>query len=340
MNLDMSTASDLPLAISVLLSTRDRASLLEATLDSLSRQVVCDIPWEVIVVDNGSSDGTPDVLRRAAEHLPLVALSEEIPGKNRALNRAIDVARGRLLVFTDDDIVPSERWLLELWEASRRWPEDAIFAGPVDPIFPPSTPDWLTAPSFRFGGPAFAKFRLEIGEGPCRETPIGPNLAMRASVFREFRYCENVGPAGRDYAMGSEAELLWRLRATGYRFIYVPVASVGHVIRSEQTLPRWLYGRAFRYGRGCARRAADRHCRELFGVPRHLWRKLAIATVQSGVATLRGGVARHEWAIEFHRLRGMLYEYRLLNGAGRRSSPEVRVDQVEANLRSNRVVVR
>ena len=77
------------LDLSVLIATRDRSKLLEATLDHLRYQDLLDIRWEVIVVDNGSVDDTPFVLTRAREQLPLVTLHEPRPGKNRALNSAL-----------------------------------------------------------------------------------------------------------------------------------------------------------------------------------------------------------------------------------------------------------
>ena len=74
--------------LSVLIATRDRAGSLARTLDSLVAQEISGLDWELLVVDNGSSDETPAVLARFAKTLPLFALAELRPGKNRALNRA------------------------------------------------------------------------------------------------------------------------------------------------------------------------------------------------------------------------------------------------------------
>src|SRR4029078_5463557 len=90
------------------------------------------------------TDATPAVLNRARSRLPLTILHEPKPGKNGALNRAIDAARGRLLVFTDDDVEPDSRWVAEYVAAADRWPADSIFCGPVIPRFSPETPEWLT----------------------------------------------------------------------------------------------------------------------------------------------------------------------------------------------------
>ena len=238
-------------------------------------------------MDNGSCDGTQEVLQRAREYLPLCCLFEPRPGKNRALNRGLAIARGRLLVFTDDDIVAEPDWLTALVSAASRWPEDSVFGGRIVPRFPPSTPDWLR--NSRRASTWFAIYHPAECESPVVWPPFGPNMAIRRDVFSAVRFCEGVGPAGRNYVMGSETELLLRLRAVGFRFIYVPSAKVQHVVRQEQTTLRWLYGRAFRFGRSEARLHPDRNSRRLFGAPRYLRAKSPWRFCDKGRASCKVG---------------------------------------------------
>jgi glycosyltransferase involved in cell wall biosynthesis len=100
-------------ALSILLATRNRASLLESTLAHFGGLELRGIDWELIVADNGSTDKTADVLERAGKRLPLLALHEPAPGKNRAINRALAAGRGELLIFTDDDVEPDAGWVQE-----------------------------------------------------------------------------------------------------------------------------------------------------------------------------------------------------------------------------------
>src|SRR5262245_9662871 len=137
--------------LSILLATRNRATLLDQTLFALAEQDASSLAWEVIVADNGSTDSTPEVLRRWEKKLPLRALYEPVASRNRALNRAIPLAQGKYFVFTDDDILPDRNWLCEYYEGARRWPADVVFGGQVVPQFPDATPDTLPARDLPYG---------------------------------------------------------------------------------------------------------------------------------------------------------------------------------------------
>src|SRR5690606_32524306 len=134
--------------VSVLVATRDRAEPPAPTLDSLAAQRLERDAWELVVVDNGSRDATAEVLAAHTDSLPLRILGEPRPGKSRALNAAIPHARGDLLAFTDDDVEVGPGWLAALLAASRRFPDASIFGGPIEPVFPEATPDWIRSPAF------------------------------------------------------------------------------------------------------------------------------------------------------------------------------------------------
>ena len=102
--------------ISVVISTRNRAPLLNDMLAALQEQQLQNTTWEVVVINNGSTDSTQSVLEQNWPGLELVGLFEPIAGKSRALNRALEITRGALVVFTDDDVKLSPSWVLGyLW---------------------------------------------------------------------------------------------------------------------------------------------------------------------------------------------------------------------------------
>ncbi len=302
--------------VSVILATRDRAELLEETLRHFAAQQLGGLSWQVIVADNGSSDRTPDVLRAAAATLPLEWVTERAPGKNPALNRALPLARGRLLVFTDDDVVPEPRWIAELVAAAARWPDHAIFGGRILPIFPPETPDWLQR--HWFVGAAYAKYELPQDEGPTKRLPFGPNFMVRAAAMAGVRYHDEIGPSGEDYVSGSETELLLRLTRRGERIVYVPAATVGHVVRASQLGIEWLFGRSYRLGRCLVElgMVQQEPAARVAGAPLPVWGRLGKEWVYSLLGLVGGPERRFTTGLDYHFIRGCIRQHRLIAARG------------------------
>lgn len=223
-------------AISVVLSTRNRADSLARLLDGLARQV--DAPrFEVIVADNGSTDGTPDLLRRGHPGLDLRSVRVDTPGKGRALNAALRLARGELVVFTDDDVEPDPRWLAELFAGARRYADCAVFGGRID-VNRAAVPAWVRRSHNLMGllttehRPADADAVYGYGR-----YPFGPNMAVRLERLRglDRPYPEDMGP-GTALPVGDESAFFLRLsppEAADRR--YLAAARVFHAVDDAHT---------------------------------------------------------------------------------------------------------
>ena len=105
--------------ISVIIACLNEAQHISEQLEALSRQhIPAGLTWEVIVADNGSSDGTPDLARRFADCLNLTVLDASAkPGPSYARNSAAQVATGEVLLFTDADDVVADDWLAQMARA-------------------------------------------------------------------------------------------------------------------------------------------------------------------------------------------------------------------------------
>jgi glycosyltransferase involved in cell wall biosynthesis len=298
--------------ISILISTRNRLTSLKQQFEAFEKMDVDGLTYEIIVVDNGSTDGTYEWLEGMASRLPVKALLEPRPGKNIALNRALPHLNGDLVLFTDDDAIPVPSWLKEYQAALERWPDQEIFGGPVEPLFPPDTPEALRPANFRYAGDAFVVHLPDQEEGLVDWLPMGPNFAVRWRTLRSYKFCEDIGPTDNPkYTMGSETELLQRLTARGEKCVHLPRARVAHVIRSEQLTLKWLKKRAFRIGRFRIRlEERDTSSTRLFGAPRYLWRVLAIKSMKSALHELFQTRQRWEHAFAQKILQGQIYEYR------------------------------
>lgn len=246
--------------ITVIFSTYNGGERLQRTLDSMSRARSPKGGWRLIAVDNRSTDATPQVLRSFEGRLPIEILHEPKPGKNHALNRAIEHAlpgNPDIFVFCDDDVLVEENWL-EAWRAVvDAHPEFDAFAGLTKPAWPVEPPEWLLRHP-HLG--SLMSIHRGVQEGPCNPRLMhGTNMALRASLFHEgIRYNGNIGPDGTPtYAMGSETELAIRLDELGRKCWFAMEPAVGHIIRPEQLTHEWTIRRAYRLGRGMA--AMDSH---------------------------------------------------------------------------------
>ena len=139
----MSASSGDTPAISVVVSTRDRADQLSVLLDSLARQTLQPDRFEVVVVDNGSIDSTPQLLENSEKSVPYSLRVLRRPrgeGPAPARNEGIGAASAPLIAFTDDDCVATPEWLAagtaaltdaDLVQGSVR-PDPGVVAGPFD----------------------------------------------------------------------------------------------------------------------------------------------------------------------------------------------------------------
>ena len=300
--------------ITVIFATANRAELLAQTLGHLESLDTSGLNWRLIVVDNGSRDSTPDVLAAARTRLPLLALSQPEPGKNRALNMGLPHITGELTVFTDDDIVPARDWLQALAAAARRWPAHDVFAGRITPRYPAETPEWVR--QHPFSGAAFVHFELPQDEGPIENLALGPNFAVRQAVAARHRFSEAIGPrTGQgNYAMGSETEYLLRLKRAGHKTVYVPSARVEHVVHATQATPEWMLGRSFRLGRGLTRLGLVNPLKKPhpFGVPLAMFPMIGRTWLRYRLSPLLGWQRHFDVALEYQFLRGSLHELRLI----------------------------
>jgi glycosyltransferase involved in cell wall biosynthesis len=265
--------------ISVVLATRDRQTLLADTLRALGAQRWPRARGEIIVADNGSSDGTRDVVEAQAargEGLPIRYLYEARPGKSAAVNAALQQAQGDLITFTDDDVIMEPDWLQQLAAAFEDAQIDFV-AGRILPLWEVPAPPWMSPPLY--GVLAIADGgdrRLHISSAAGQDHPmtIGANMAVRASVVRRLGgFRADLGKLGGTLRTGEDHELFLRMIHAGCHGVYEPAAVVSHFVPRARLdrgyVRRWLY----QNGQDVARlEAAYPTGRRLFGVPRYLWR--------------------------------------------------------------------
>jgi len=167
----------MPTDISVILPTYNRATSLRATLESFSRlSLPSDLKWELLVVDNNSTDGTHEVIETLAKSasFPVRYVWEKRQGRSAALNAGIAIAKGDIIAFTDDDVLLHPDWLSSLKSTFDRF-DCAAVAGRVVPSWKHPKPAWLEMEG------QFAVVNFDLGDEikEVRTPPLGANSAFR-----------------------------------------------------------------------------------------------------------------------------------------------------------------
>ncbi len=227
-------------SITVSVSTRNRQDTLPDCLASLLEQDVPNDAYEVIVVDDDSSDGTGEVAERFVREGPPVVryIPQTYAGLSVARNRAISEGRGDLICFIDDDAVASPTWLGALMEAVHRHPDVDCFGGRLLLRLEGRAPKTCKRESLGA--------TLDLGSDEhAIERVKGSNMAIRRSAF------ERIGLFNPALVWrGDEDNWLHRLHAAGGRALYVPEALVWHRrLRSDLRLLTLLKTR-FSWGVG------------------------------------------------------------------------------------------
>lgn len=217
-------------AISLCVASRGDPQRLRALFDSL-RHVRLPQPAELVLVLN--TPEPPDLARWYPQDcgFQLVPLVEPVRGKSRSLNRAMQHARGELLVFTDDDVVHDPDWLVRLWDAAGRYPEVAVFGGTIHAEG--AAPSWIER-SVNLQGLLLCQHAWSSMTTcyPAGHYPMGPNLAVRrvAALGAGARWNEAMGP-GTGLPVGDETDFLSQLSRPGAADrLFVAEAVVTHAV--------------------------------------------------------------------------------------------------------------
>ncbi len=268
-----------------------------------------DTRWELLVVNNNSSDHTEAVLDKHADALPLRRLFERKQGHCFARNCAIEAARGDLLLWTDDDVLVDPDWLTEYVRAAHRWPDAGGFGGSVAPWLEEEPPKWFRKNWDFIKGLYVVREHYE-NAFPCPSelSPVGANMGVRLPIAKMHRFNERLGRVGATLSGGDDCEWLARLSESGIQFGWVGSAKVEHFIPkerlSEDFLRRWFNGA----GRTSVRMDGTMPSKTLYGAPRWMWKKYFCSMILDKL--LRPFRSRL-WLSSFrrhHMMRGMIDE--------------------------------
>lgn len=236
------------IGISVAICTFNRAASLAATLASVAALEDPGVGWELLVVDNNSTDGTPGVVEAFAARHPVRYVRETRQGLSHARNRALAEFRGASLAFTDDDVRVDPAWLTAHAAALERFGEAGFFGGRIRPLWLTPRPRGFVDESLPLIGGLLMWYDLGESARPLAADellPYGANMMLRRSLVDSVgAFRTDLGPIGVVPGRGDDDEYLRRGIAAGARGVYVGGALCHHVVDPVRLTSGYL----FRFG--------------------------------------------------------------------------------------------
>ena len=219
--------------VSIIICTRNRAESLRPTLEPIGK-VTVPRGWtvELLVVDNGSTDHTQAIINEARlDNMKLRQISEPRAGLSHARNTGMSVARGGIILFTDDDVRPAPDWLEKMVAPLMAGTCDAVVgtvreAGHLQRSWmEPFHKVWVAIPA---------------GNGDTEPELVGASMGFRRSVLERVpAFDPELGPGSLGF--GDDTLFSWQLREAGHRLRRVPDALIMHHFEPSRLLhSQWL----------------------------------------------------------------------------------------------------
>ncbi|HET9644527.1 MAG TPA: glycosyltransferase [Burkholderiaceae bacterium] len=258
--------------LTIIVCTYNRAPSLRDTLEALRRlESPPGCEWEVIVVDNNSRDETRAVVEELATTWPRLRYAfERAQGLSHARNHGIAAARGEVILFTDDDVLPESDWLRVTLEGLERHGADAC-GGYIAPIWERPPPSWLTE---RFFG--FLALRTDRSDDfpivDSDHVPFGANMAFRRRVFERVGVFDTKrGRNGKVLAGGEDIEFFERLMAAGMKAWFLGRSRVHHKVEAYRLRKGYFLRWRFHASRNIAMHSEPPGSRRLFNIPFYMY---------------------------------------------------------------------
>ncbi|MEL6763108.1 MAG: glycosyltransferase, partial [Cyanobacteria bacterium J06607_6] len=219
-----------------------------AAIDSLLEQDFAD--YEVIVVDNASTDSTRAIVEARLPHPRLQYVYEANLGLSVARNAGAAVAKGEILAYLDDDAEASGGWLTALAQIYEQDTTVAIAGGKVTLIWPPNCtpPNWISTGMTGNLGAYDLGNEIVYIEQPGL-TPRGLNYSITADFLEKIGgFDVNLGRVGKNLLSNEELYMTEKALNMGYRVAYLPDALVAHNVAPSRLAPTWFIRRSWWQG--------------------------------------------------------------------------------------------
>lgn len=239
--------------ISIIICTYNREKYIEEALHSLTIQTFSKDAFEVIIVNNNSTDNTETICKNfivANPDFNMKYLLEQQQGASIARNTGAKQASGTLLCFMDDDAIAEKDFLKNIWAFHTANPQIGGFGGRIIPRYIPSEPKWMSHYVSSLVGNF--DYSEDVTEFSANRYPLESNMVVAKKAFDEIGGFNAAIPGvkGTLRVGGEGKDFFFRLKNKGYKVFYVPNIIVHHVVEVKKLTPEYMYRVASGIGRG------------------------------------------------------------------------------------------
>jgi glucosyl-dolichyl phosphate glucuronosyltransferase len=237
---------------SIIIPTHNRANVLLLCLEAVSKLNTDPESFEILVVDNRSTDNTKEVLDTFANLHPDLSLRyiyDGTPGVSYARNHGVMEALGEIICLLDDDSPPTPEWLNSLLRPFSDLTVGCVGGQSIPDFQGQEVPDWLQGDLQGL----LSGYTLPFSEPTqlvyWEQFPLSCNMAIRRKLFDELGYFRtDLDRKGNQALAAGDTEMAERIHKAGWKVIYIPDAPVNHLVPPNRLTKAHIY----RIGRGLA----------------------------------------------------------------------------------------
>lgn len=232
--------------ISAIICTYNRSVYLSKAIESLINQSIMQDEYEIIIVDNRSTDQTKKIVENFSEKYKNINyVYEEIQGLSSARNKGAKTARGEYIAYLDDDAEACKEWLEKFIQIFDTFPGAACLGGKIEVLWPDNKrPDWLNEDYDFYYGKLDLGNEVKVIRFP--ESPYGGNFCIRKNVFETIGYfSESLGRKKDILSSSEEIEFVYRINKSNFDVLYVPEAKIFHHALSYRINKNYLLDRIY-----------------------------------------------------------------------------------------------
>ncbi len=236
--------------ISVIICSYNREKFILTALSSVASQTLSKDKFEIVIVNNNSTDRTGEIARQFITNNPDITAryyDETDQGLSYARNRGIRESRGNVVSFIDDDAIAEPDFLEAAYNYLTQNPDVSCIGGKILLRFDCEKPEWLN----KYMASLLGWFDLGDQGGPFKRMnyPRGSNMFFKKDLFEKYGYFDvELGRKGNTLMGAEEKEINQRMR-TAEKIMYVPKAVVHHRVPYERTTPEFIKKQAVGIGR-------------------------------------------------------------------------------------------